>query len=240
MTPRVDKAAGAKGAETAARILESALGMFRERGFDGTTMRDIAGACDMSLGAAYYHFKSKEALLLAYYQRLHEDRLRHGEQLFAETSDLRERVVGLYHHHLAALRDDRRLLAALVRIVADPESSASIFAPETRAIREADMKLFRQATDVADVPDELRALGALALWTLQLGLLLYFIWDESEEARRTHELVDHAVDLLLPLVPLLGTPLAAPLVGRLLATLEAAGLVADAVRSDDEPAAPRR
>ncbi len=80
--------------------------------------------------------------------------------------------------------------------------------------------------------DELRALGALALWTLQLGLLLYLIWDESEEARRTHELVDQTVDLLLPLVPLLGTPLAAPLIGRLMATLEAAGLVAEAARSD--------
>jgi len=237
MSPRADRTEGAKGAATAARILETALALFREQGFDGTTMRDIARACDMSLGAAYYHFTSKEALLLAYYQQLHEDRLRHGAQLFEETGDLRARVVGLYHHHLAAFQDDRRLLAALVRIVADPESGASIFAPETRAIREADQRLFRRAIEVAEVSDDLRPLGALALWTLQLGLLLYLIWDESEDARQTHELVDRTVDLILPLVPLLATPLAAPLVGRIEATLEAAGLVADAVRYG-EPRAP--
>ncbi len=232
MTPRADHGDGAKGAQTAERILEIALRMFRDQGFDGTTMRDIAGACGMSLGAAYYHFESKEALLLAYYQRLHEDRQRHAEQLFAETSDLRKRVIGLYHHHLAALRDDRRLLAALVRIVADPESRASIFAPETRSIRDADVRLFRRAIDSDDVPEQLQVMGALGMWTLQLGLLLYFLRDDSEGEQRTHELVDRCVDFFLPLLPLLSTPLATPLLDRLYGTLDSAGLIASALKAD--------
>jgi AcrR family transcriptional regulator len=237
VTPRADHGDGAKGAQTAERILETALGMFRDRGFDPTTMRDIASACGMSLGAAYYHFESKEALLLAYYQRLHEDRQRHAERLFAETSDLRERVIGLYHHHLAALGDDRRLLAALVRIVADPESRASIFAPETRDIRQADMGLFRRAIDGAEVPNQLRVMGAMGMWALQLGLLLYFLRDDSEGQRRTHELVDRSVDFFLPLLPLLSTPFATPMLDRLYATLDSAGLIASAgdVAGNDRP-----
>ncbi len=232
MTPRASHGDGAKGVQTAERILEIALRMFRDQGFDGTTMRDIASACGMSLGAAYYHFESKEALLLAYYQRLHEDRQRHAEQLFAETSALRERVIGLYHHHLAALRDDRRLLAALVRIVADPESQASIFAPETRNIRDADIRLFRRAIDSDDVPEQLQVMGALGMWTLQLGFLLYFLRDDSEGQQRTHELVDRCVDFFLPLLPLLSTPFATPMLDRLYATLDSAGLIASALKAD--------
>lgn len=65
-----------KAEETRARILAAALGLFRERGFDETTMRDIASAAEVAIGAAYYYFESKEALVMAFYgeasQTMHE------------------------------------------------------------------------------------------------------------------------------------------------------------------------
>ena len=59
------KTVTAKGEETRDRIYNAALTLFRQRGFDATTMRDVAGAADMSLGAAYHYFPSKDALVLA-------------------------------------------------------------------------------------------------------------------------------------------------------------------------------
>jgi AcrR family transcriptional regulator len=56
-----------KAEETRARILAAALGLFRERGFDETTMRDIASAAEVAIGAACYYFESKEALVMAFY-----------------------------------------------------------------------------------------------------------------------------------------------------------------------------
>lgn len=222
------KSAPEKSARTRARILGAALALFRERGFDRTTMRAIAARADMSLGAAYYHFTSKEALVLAYYRQLHDDRKAHAAQLFARTDDLRERVLGLYRHHLAAFEGDHRLLSALVRIVADPESEASIFASGTRDIREADIALFRRAVagarGVATTGEQLE-LAALSLWTFQLGLLLYFVWDESEQVARTLQLAEQAIDLAMPLLPLLGSPMVAPLFARLHELLAAAGLL---------------
>ena len=53
---------------TRAQILSTALGLFREKGFDTTTMRDIASACGMAVGTAYHHFDSKEAIVAAYYE----------------------------------------------------------------------------------------------------------------------------------------------------------------------------
>ena len=59
-----------KGAETRARILEAALALFREKGYDATTMRGVAERAGVSLGNAYYYFESKEHLLHAFYDRM--------------------------------------------------------------------------------------------------------------------------------------------------------------------------
>ena len=48
-----------KGDQTKALILETALEMFRERGYDNTTMRAVAQKAGVSLGNAYYYFRSK-------------------------------------------------------------------------------------------------------------------------------------------------------------------------------------
>ena len=55
-----------KGDQTKALILETALEMFRERGYDNTTMRAVAQKAGVSLGNAYYYFRSKEYLIQAF------------------------------------------------------------------------------------------------------------------------------------------------------------------------------
>src|ERR1051325_11920859 len=64
-----------KGDQTKALILETALEMFRERGYDETTMRAVAQKAGVSLGNAYYYFRSKEYLIQAFYQRLHDSHI---------------------------------------------------------------------------------------------------------------------------------------------------------------------
>lgn len=48
---------------TRLRILDAAARLFRERGYGGTSQRDIAAACGMQAGSLYYHFASKEDVL---------------------------------------------------------------------------------------------------------------------------------------------------------------------------------
>src|SRR5438093_12676940 len=54
-----------KGEQTRAIILETALDLFRERGYEETTMRVIAERAGVALGNAYYYFRSKEHLIQA-------------------------------------------------------------------------------------------------------------------------------------------------------------------------------
>lgn len=60
-------AAGPDGAgrDTKDRLLDAALRLFGERGFEGTTLRAVARHAGTSVSAANYHFGSKEALLQA-------------------------------------------------------------------------------------------------------------------------------------------------------------------------------
>lgn len=51
--------------KTRARILESALALFAKKGYEHTTFTDIAARLKMTKGAVYWHFASKQALLMA-------------------------------------------------------------------------------------------------------------------------------------------------------------------------------
>jgi AcrR family transcriptional regulator len=58
--------------DTRQRILDVALELFIEQGYDGTSLRQIAERLGVTKAALYYHFASKEDLLLALHMRLHE------------------------------------------------------------------------------------------------------------------------------------------------------------------------
>ncbi len=59
--------------DTRQKILEAALELFRERGFAEATMREIAARAGVATGLAYYYFKSKDAIVLAFYQQARDD-----------------------------------------------------------------------------------------------------------------------------------------------------------------------
>jgi len=51
----------AKGEQTRALILETAMRLFQERGYDKTTMRAIAAEAGVSVGNAYHYYEGKES-----------------------------------------------------------------------------------------------------------------------------------------------------------------------------------
>ena len=63
---------GKASGSTREKILDVALDLFTDQGFDGTSMREIAERLGISKPAIYYHFASKEDILMALHMRLHE------------------------------------------------------------------------------------------------------------------------------------------------------------------------
>ena len=66
-----DQGITGKQGSTKARIERAALKLFAARGVDGVSIKDIASACDISDGAMYRHFKSKESLAHTLFQAIH-------------------------------------------------------------------------------------------------------------------------------------------------------------------------
>ncbi len=226
--PRTRRAQ-ARSAETRQLILDRALALFRKRGFERTTMRQIAADAGLSLGAAYYYFPSKEAIVLAYYQRHHDDHVerfrREVERVGPAAVAGPRRVRILFDSKLELLQRDRRLLTALFGVlfqsVGQPGAPLSVFSADTSPVRRAAIDLCREALGGGD------ELLATALWLAQLGMVLYFVHDRSPRQERTARLVDGALDLLEPLLAAAASPLAAPLRARLTTVLAGAGLLGD-------------
>ncbi len=61
-----------EAASTRERILDVALDLFIEKGFDRTSLREIAEQLGVTKAALYYHFASKDDILMALHLRLHE------------------------------------------------------------------------------------------------------------------------------------------------------------------------
>jgi len=61
-----------RGTSTRERILDVALDLFTEKGFDRTSLREVAERVGVTKAALYYHFASKDDILMALHMRLHE------------------------------------------------------------------------------------------------------------------------------------------------------------------------
>lgn len=224
MVRGAEKQATAKAEETRERIVDAALKLFRDQGFDQTTMRDIAAEAEVATGAAYYYFRSKEELVMAFYVRTAEEARTLLPPTMARSNDLGKRVRAIIDLKLAQFAEHRRLLIALARIGIDPEHPLSPFGGETRSMRDEGIAEFEAALQGSNVrvPKDLEADLPRLLWLYQMGIILFWIFDSSPKQARTHTLLDGTLDLIVRLIRLSSLPLMGPLRKRLLRTLRAA------------------
>jgi AcrR family transcriptional regulator len=203
---------GTKSVETRERILQAALELFHEKGFVPTTMRDIADRAGVATGAAYYYFASKDAIVLAFYDRARTEMEPLLEAALAGSRDLRERLRRLIQVKLDYFAPSRDLLAALSGFTS-PEHPLSPFSAETREIREHDVAFFKRAAEGSRtrVPDDLKSHLPWLLWMYQMGIILFWINDRSAGRKKTQFLLDKSLQIVTRLISFSGLPLTRPL-----------------------------
>ena len=212
-----------KSDETRTRILEAALTVFRERGFDKATMREIATEAGVAVGAAYYYFDSKDAIVMAFYERSQGHMHAEIEAALDRARSLEARLRAIISAKFSYFAPNRKLLGAL-SAHADPEHPLSPFSAETAAIREQDVASFERAVRDSSVklpPSIAPYLGRL-LWMYQMGLILFWVYDRSPAQRRTTLLFEKTLKMLLVTLKIAAIPLLRPLhrlAGELLAVV---------------------
>lgn len=101
-------------------LVDSAIKLFSERGFSGTSMQDIVAGAGVTKGAFYHHFESKEDVLKLIHDQFLEAQAQEMERILAEFSSpvdqLRETIkmsvrgVVEYREHVAIYFQERRNL----------------------------------------------------------------------------------------------------------------------------------
>src|SRR3954465_1402735 len=107
-----------KGEQTRALILNSALDLLGERGYEQTTMRAIAKRAGVSLGNAYHYFGSKEHLIQAFYHRLHEEHLNAVRPVLSNESTMRARLMSVMQLKISTLEPYHEFAGVLFKTAA--------------------------------------------------------------------------------------------------------------------------
>src|SRR5579884_3970549 len=201
-----------KAEETAQRILDAALELFRQQGFAAATMRAIAQKADVATGAAYYYYPSKEAIVMDFYERSWAGmQPQLGEALKVKGLEARLRV--LIQTKLDHFGPNRGVLRALLRTGADPQDPLSPFSEQTKAIRELDIWWFGKILEGCGlrIPKDLEPHLPGMLWFLQMGVIFFWVIDDSADQARTRRLLEVSVKSAVTLIRLSALPLMRPL-----------------------------
>jgi AcrR family transcriptional regulator len=202
-----------KSEQTRQRILEAALDLFRQKGFAAATMREVAAAAGMATGAAYYYFASKEAIVLAFYDRAREEMVPLLDQALESNKRLEDRLRAVIAVKVQYFAPNRGFLGALLGSTADPENPLSPFSRQTVGIRDFDIATFHRAIEGSDVtpPKDLAPHLPHMLWMYQMALIFFWLTDISEGQLRTQKLLDKSSRMLVQLLKLAGLPLMRPI-----------------------------
>jgi AcrR family transcriptional regulator len=135
-----------------AQLLDAAARLFAERGYHATSMRDIAKEVGMLSGSIYYHFDSKEEMLLAVYEQGVERIAQGVDSAVALKSEPWERLEAACAAHLQALLGFPDY--AKVMIGTRPDEAGEI-GPRVRELRRDYEARFRGLIDELPLPPDI-------------------------------------------------------------------------------------
>ena len=180
--------------ETRRRILDAARALFAERGFEGTSTRDVARSARIAAGTLFNYFESKEALALELVRAALEgceDEFERGRRAGAS---LDEELFAFVMCGLRRLEPHRAYLAEAL------ESALSPFSPKAEGSAAAELERAHLET-VERLVAERDALGPPSFvsmhlyWTLYLGVLSFWSHDDSPKCEDSLAVLDRSMKL---------------------------------------------
>lgn len=136
------------------RILATAARLFSERGYSGTTVRDVAGAAGITAGSLFHHFPSKEQMLVEMLREASMTLCVGAEAVVANVPRPERRLLALIRHELECLAGDKTKYHVAV-LISEWRSVPASAKPELKMLRG------RYYAVWIDVLDQCHARGAL-------------------------------------------------------------------------------
>jgi AcrR family transcriptional regulator len=208
--------------DTRQHILETAIRLFEERGYAGTTMRAIATAAGVSPSNAYYWFASKDQLVQEFYRRIQVSHRERSADALARGGTLTERLLAVEWAGIEVMAPYHGFGSAFVGTAILPGAAVSPFSEQSAGARELSMEIYRDVVAGASpaVPAKLAPVLPDLLWLAHLSVTLYWVIDTSPGQQRTRLLVERSVAMLAGAVKLSRLPGAAGLIGQVGSVLD--------------------
>jgi AcrR family transcriptional regulator len=199
-----EQARTARAEQTRAAIIDAALRLFRERGYEATTMRAVAREAGVATGNAYYYFGSKEELIQEFYVRHLTEHVAACRPVLDTETELAPRLRGVLRALIDVLGPYHAFAATFYKHAAEPRSPLSPFSSDASAARDASIAIYREVIDGAKgrvQPDLAERLPEL-LWLYSMGIVLFWVHDGTPECAKTYRLIDATVPLAERLIRL--------------------------------------
>ena len=184
--------------ETRQRILDAARKLFSEKGFAGTTTRDLAGEASIATGTMFNYFASKEGLALAIVDTSLEAARREFLESRHDGESLEEALFAHVAITLRHLRPHRAYLSDVVESTLSPfnrssgaEASAGLRVRHLETVQALIEALASKSTPRPS------AVTMHLYWTLYLGVLAFWAKDESPKQEDSLVLLDQALRLFV-------------------------------------------
>jgi AcrR family transcriptional regulator len=197
-----------KSARTRSTIIDAALRLFRERGYEATTMRAIAAEAGVSVGNAYYYFSSKEELIQGFYDRAQVDHAAAARPVLDGTADLTARIVGVVEAWLTTMEPFRPFAAKFYKHAAEPTSPLSPFSPDSSPARTAAVELWREVLEgsATRIPRRLRDDLPEMVWLYFMCIVLLWVHDPTPDGSATRNVVTTSAPLVVRAIELARLP----------------------------------
>lgn len=197
-----------KSEATRSHLVATALRLFRENGYDRTTMRSIAAEAGVSTGNAYYYFKSKDDLVQELYLSLQDQHRAASLPLLRDGQNLGEHLRAILQSGISIMAPYHEFGTHFIGVAMQPSSGPNTFSRDPAVGRARSIALFNQAVTTARPQPPLAIRGDLPelLWLVYMGVTLFWVYDKSPDQQRTRRLIDNAAPLIARLVILSRLP----------------------------------
>jgi AcrR family transcriptional regulator len=195
------------------KLYDTAIALIAERGYEQTTMREVAAAAGVSPGLLYRYFPNKRAVVLSLYDVLSQEQSARAADL--PKGPWRDRFLFVLDSSLRVLKPHRRTLTALIPVMVSTGDDG-LFGSATAFSRQRVQRAFQDAVVGAkDAPrGELAAALGRLLYLVHLSVILWWLLDRSPSQRAT----DGLVGLIRQLLPMASLALKVKRVGALVMT----------------------
>ncbi|MCF2532397.1 TetR/AcrR family transcriptional regulator [Yinghuangia soli] len=203
-----------KSEQTRSLILETALRLFQERGYDKTTMRAIATEAGVSVGNAYYYFESKEHLIQGFYDRVTREHIETARSRLARRTEFASRLQVTLEAWLDVAEPFHGFAVQFFRNAADPDSPLSPFSAESYPARQTVVDLYREvlAGSAMKLDAEMSEILPELLWLHQMGIVLFWVYDRTPNSQKTRDFVKRTTPMVARVITLSRYKLIRPLV----------------------------